>query len=252
MPSHRVIFLSAGIGERLRPWTYDSHKCLLKIRGKALVEHWLDALIYSGAEIDRVHIIIGHCGYKFRNLLGSNYRGLKIQFLANPLYRITGAAQSLYAASNILRKHSCIVLEGDHYMDPKLMKILMQCKYENCILVDSTSELKMDEETLAYGYEGNLQKLKWLPPYPEKPLGEALTIFKISKEVANALAVVLEDYLLEDGPAKREIIEPFNRLMRMFDFHYVDTGGREWTEIDFETDLEKAKTFKFEHKRGEK
>jgi len=62
----------------------------------------------------------------------------------------------------------------------------------------------------------------------------------------------LEDYLLEDGPAKREIIEPFNRLMRIFDFHYVDTGGRKWTEIDFETDFEKAKTFEFEQKGGEK
>jgi len=176
----RTIILCAGIGERLRPLTYNENKSLLKIREKTLIEHWLDALIYSNAKIDTVHIIIGHYGYKFRKLLGSQYKNLKIQFIENKLFKITGAAQSLYAANNILKNNPCIILEGDHYMNPELMKKLVESEYENCLLVDEDlSRIKFDEEVLAYGYGGLLQKLKWLPPYPENPIGEALTILNL-------------------------------------------------------------------------
>jgi NDP-sugar pyrophosphorylase family protein len=242
----RTIILCAGIGERLRPLTYNENKSLLKIGEKTLIEHWLDALIYSKAEIDTVHIIIGHYGYKFRKLLGSQYKNLKIQFVENKLFKITGAAQSLYAANNILKNNPCLILEGDHYMDPELMKKLIESEYENCLLVDEDmSRINFDEEVLAYGYGGLLQKLKWLPPYPDNPLGEALTIFKLSKLASNALASVLESYLLEDGPAKREIIEPFNRLIKSHDMQYVETNGKEWVEIDFISDIEKARDMKF-------
>ncbi|MBA7489843.1 hypothetical protein ES702_00377 [subsurface metagenome] len=246
MPSFRVIILSAGVGERLRPLTYTTHKNLLEINGKAVIQHLLDALIYSGADVDMVHIVVGHYAYKFRKLLGKQYKTLNIQLLKNQLFKITGGAQSLYAAYHILSKHPCLVVDGDHYMDPELMRLLMNCKFENAILVDDPEKSFDGEETLAYGNEGIVTKLKWMPPYPPNPLGEALTIFKLSKEASHALAVILEDYLLEDGPAKREHIEPFNRLMRLHDIHQVSTEGKNWLEIDYEKDYEKAKVLKFE------
>lgn len=247
MLSYRGIVLCAGVSERLRPLTYDTNKSLLEINGKSLIEHWLDSLIYSEAPVDTVHIIVGHYGYKFRQLLGSKYGNLKIQFLENALYKITGAAQSLYTASHILRKHPCIIVEGDHYVDPQLMHKLMHSEFENCILVDTDlARLKYDEEVVAYGYGGTLNSLKWLPPYPSHPLGEALTIFKLSKEASSALATILEVYLLEDGSAKKEIIEPFNKLAKCYDLHYVDTENRKWVEVDFMEDLEEARRIRFE------
>ena len=243
----RVITLCAGISARMRPMTYDTNKNLLDINGKAIIEHFLDSLIYSEANIEIVHIVVGHYGYKFRKLLGSNYKGLKIQFHENPLHKITGAAQSLYLMLNILKKHPCLVLEGDHYLDPDLMKKLLNSEYENCILVDEDlSRIHYDEEVLAYGYKGLLDRLKWLPPYPENPLGEALTIFNLSKNASNALATILEAYLLQEGPAKREIIQPFNVLMRSHDIHYETVNGAQWVEVDFTADLEKARSMKFD------
>ncbi len=243
----RVIALCGGIGERLRPHTYDTHKCLLDINGYSLIEHFLDALLYSEAVIEIVHIVVGHYGYKFRKLLGSNYEGLKIQFHENPLHKITGAAQSLYLMLNVLKKNPCLVLEGDHYLDPDLMLKLLNSAYENCILVDEDlSRIHYDEEVLAYGYKGLVDRLKWLPPYPENPLGEALTIFNLSKNASNALATILEASLLQEGSAKREIIQPFNLLMRSHDIHYETVNGAQWVEVDFLADLERARSMKFE------
>jgi len=248
MRSYHVIALCAGVGERLRPLTYNTNKSLLEINGKSLIEHWLDALIYSGIVVSKVHLIVGHYGYLFRKLLGSRYRTLPICYHVNPLYKITGAAQSLYLVSHVLRKHDCIVLEGDHYMDPKLMKMLMQSQFQNCVLVDNNiQKIRFDEETLGYGQGGILDSMKWMPPYTKSHnlLGEVLTIFRLSKKASNALATILEQYLLEEGFPKREIIEPFNRLMKSFDFHYICTEGKHWLEIDFEADLKKARSLKF-------
>ncbi len=248
----RVIILCAGISERLRPETYDTNKNLLDINGKALIEHLLDAFIYSDIIIDTVHIIIGHYGYKFRELLGSNYQGLKIRFHNNPLHKITGAAQSLYLASHVLKEHPCIVMEGDHYLDPELLKTLLTSEYENCILVDDRpKKLDWDEETVAYGMHGLLECLHWPanapPPHGDTILlGEALTIFKLSKQASNSLATILETYLLAPGPAKREIITPMNMLRNLIDIQYLSTEGKQWIEIDFPADLEKARSMKFD------
>ncbi len=243
----RVIALCAGMSSRMGPMTYNTNKNLLDINGKSLIEHFLDSLIHSEAIIEMVHIVIGHYGYKFRKLLGSSYKGLKIQFHENPLHKITGAAQSLYLMHNVLKKHPCLVLEGDHYLDPDLMKKLLNSEYENCILVDEDlSRIHYDEEVLAYGYKGNLDYLKWLPPYPESSRGEALTLFNLSKNASNALATILEAYLLQEGPAKREIIQPFNVLMRSYDIHYETVNGAKWIEVDFPTDLEKARSMNFD------
>lgn len=246
MPSFRVIILCAGIAERLRPLTYENNKSLVEIGDKTLIEHFLDSLIKSGADVDKVHIVIGHYGYKFRKLLGNEYGGLKINFLENKLYKITGAAQSLYLADSILRGNPCIVLEGDHYLHPEMMRLLTDSEYQNAVLVDTRyDKINFDEEVLAYGYRRAVTNFKWLPPYPEDPLGEAPMVFKFNRKACSDLATILEAYLLEDGPAKREIVEPINRLLKFNEIHYI-ASRHNWVEIDFPEDLEYARRLKFE------
>lgn len=248
----RVIILCAGVGERLRPETYDTNKNLLDINGKTVIENLLDAFIYTGAHIECVHIIIGWYGYKFRKLLGSNYRGLKITFHENPLYKVTGAAHSLYLAETAMKNNPCVILEGDHYLHPDLLKNLLESPYENCILVDTdTSKLKYDEETIAYGMEGMLKHLEWKKQHSQdikttNPLGEALTIFKLSKQASNSLATILETHLLREGAAIKEIITPINTLINIHDIQYIPTNNLPWTEIDFPADLEKARMMKLD------
>jgi len=242
---YNVIVLCAGIGERLRPYTNKTNKSLLDINGKPLIIHFLD-ILYHTWEVNTTHIVIGHYGHKFRKLISHSWYASSTRFHENQLFKITGAAQSLYTVSDVLRRGPCVVLEGDHYLDPRLMQRLMKNKQENVVLVDEDlSRLKYDEEVIAYGYQGVVEHLQWPSPYPENPIGEALTIFKLGKDASRDLAAILENYLLEDGKARREIIEPLNRLMEMHDLHYELTGGLQWIEIDTEADLEKARNMKF-------
>jgi len=245
--SYRVIIMCAGVGERLRPLTYSSPKSLLELDGKPLLAHFLEGLVYSEADIKSVHIVVGHLRKRFKKLIGSEYRGLKIRYLNNPLYKITGAAQSLYLAGPILQKNATLIADGDHYLHPDLFKKLMQSEYDNCTLVDpDLSNMSHPEHAeLAYGYEGLLSMIKFLPPFQDNPIGKAMVIFKLSKNASNSLFTFLEKYLLEDGPVIKETIDPLNKLMKIHDVHYHLTEGLESIEIDFFDDYVRAKELEF-------
>jgi mannose-1-phosphate guanylyltransferase len=43
-----AILLAAGLGTRLRPYTNETPKCLMKIKGRCLLEIWLEALSNAG------------------------------------------------------------------------------------------------------------------------------------------------------------------------------------------------------------
>ena len=50
----RGILLAAGYGTRLRPLTISDPKCLIPIKGKKIIEYWIDLLIQNGLQ----HIVI--------------------------------------------------------------------------------------------------------------------------------------------------------------------------------------------------
>lgn len=246
---YNVIILCAGMGERLLPLTEKTNKSLLTIGEKTIIEHFLNTLEDHRVEISTVHIIIGHYGYKFRELLSLPYKWLKIRFHENPLYSVTGAAQSLFLVADVLARSPCIILEGDHYVDKRLIDKLFESNYPNCLLVDDfmANRTSYDEEVIAYGLGNKLDYLQWPGPYLSNNMGEALTIFKFSRQNCETLSYILRAYLQEDGPTKREIIEPINRLNKMLsNIFMIPTDGLKWIEIDTEKDLETARAMKFE------
>jgi len=243
--SYRVIVMCAGVGERLKPLTYDTPKSLFELDGRPLLGHFLEGLVYSEADIKSVHVIVGHLRKSFKKLIGSEYRGLKIKYLYNPLYKITGSAHSLYLAGPILQKNATFIADGDHYLHPDLFKKLMQSEYDNCTLVDPDLSTARQRIELAYGYKGLLSMITYLPPYPDNPVGKAMVLFKLSKNASNSLFTFLEKHLLEDGPAIKETDVPLTNLMKIHDVHYHLTEGLESIEIDFFDDYIRAKELVF-------
>ena len=67
-----AMILAAGRGERMRPVTDRCPKPLLRVRGKALIEHHVERLAAAG--IERIVINLAWLGSMIRDYLGDGSR----------------------------------------------------------------------------------------------------------------------------------------------------------------------------------
>lgn len=126
----KAIILAAGRGSRMKSLTDERPKCLLEVRGKALIDWQLEALRNAG--LREIAIVTG---YK-RELL--NGRGL-VEFY-NPRWSDTNMVSSLSYADDWLSNDDCIVSYSDIFYDSSAVTSL--------ILSDSKLTITYDPEWL--------------------------------------------------------------------------------------------------------
>ena len=56
----RAVLLAAGLGTRLRPLTDTVPKCLVPIKGKPLLDIWIESLLQAGVESILVNLHYKH------------------------------------------------------------------------------------------------------------------------------------------------------------------------------------------------
>ena len=243
----RLIYLAAGIGERLRPLTYTTNKSLIEFEGLTITEMCLQA--FSELGVTDAAIVIGHFGDMVKKRIGNQYADIKISYIYNPFYPVTGGAHSLWLAREFFEGIPCIIMDGDHLVDNHLLYKLLKSPYENCMLVDDRQTIKEPtEEVVIVGRDGIIKYLAWSSigdlfrmVEPKDVIGEALVIVKLGADASATLSFEVDRYLREGKAAKLEIVEPFNRTFERHDTWYISTEGLPWIEIDFPDDLEKAR-----------
>lgn len=111
----KAIILAAGRGSRMKKLTDERPKCLVELRGTALLDWQLDALRAAG--VPEIAIVTG---YK-RELLAN--RGL-VEF-HNTRWAETNMVTSLACAQKWLKEEPCIVSYSDIFFDPSAVRSLM-------------------------------------------------------------------------------------------------------------------------------
>ena len=112
----KAIILAAGRGSRMKKLTDESPKCLVKLRGKTLLDWQLDA--FANAGISQVAIVTG---YK-RELLAN--RGLEEFY--NDRWAETNMVSSLTCANAWLMEGPCIVTYSDIFYCSRAVTLLME------------------------------------------------------------------------------------------------------------------------------
>lgn len=126
----QTVILAAGRGTRLRPLTYHVPKPMIRIAGKNLLEHNLDAL---PDKIDEIILVIGYLGEQIINHFGSGYRGRKITYAKQP--HLYGTGHALFTCRDLLHGRF-LVLNGDDIFGREDMEKCL--RHRQCIL---TSEV---------------------------------------------------------------------------------------------------------------
>jgi mannose-1-phosphate guanylyltransferase len=124
-----VLLLAAGLGTRLQPLTTNWPKCLMPIKGKPLLEYWLDTSEYLGS----VNVLVN-----------THYLADTVQsFLNRPVYKqwvkavhepeLKGTAGTLRANLQALRETTILLVHADNFC---------QCAFSDFLDFHQTSRPK--------------------------------------------------------------------------------------------------------------
>ncbi|MFQ6055335.1 MAG: NTP transferase domain-containing protein [Methanosarcinales archaeon] len=122
----KVIILAAGPGSRLMPLTKDKPKCMIKIKGKTILERQIE--VFKQCGIEDIIVVRGHK----KNVI--NYPGLKYYY--NPNYQNNNILASLFHAESEM-DDEFIVSYSDILIDKSVVKKLLQSHSDISVVTDT-------------------------------------------------------------------------------------------------------------------
>jgi choline kinase len=228
-PIRRAVILAAGIGARLHPLTAERPKPLVKVAGRPLIAHTLEAL--KGAGVEEVVIVAGYRGAELEAAL-KPIRGLSLKVVHNFEFA-RGASFSLAAARASIGDAPFLLVMSDHLLSQQLLTRLSRSSPPDAcrVAVDSGDWAQdyIDEATLvAYGRDGRVARIgKGTRPYTALDAGA----FACTPEIWAAL---------DEAPADCDLSTIFSLLAARGRLYAADITGSPWYDIDTPEDIPHA------------
>jgi histidinol-phosphate/aromatic aminotransferase/cobyric acid decarboxylase-like protein/CTP:molybdopterin cytidylyltransferase MocA len=243
----KAIILTAGYGRRMRPLSNQTHKTLLNVAGRTIIERIIDGLVDNG--ITDIAIVTGYRKDQLTAFLTSNFPDVRFTFVHNARYDETNNIYSLALAFEELEVDDDVVLiESDLVYEPSVIRRLLDSPRENVALVDRFQR----------GMDGTVVTLQGdvisnvIPPHLQgmdfdfSDKFKTLNIYKFSKEFCNTVFKQLLTYYAKviDDNCYYELILGILIYMQRETIHAALIEGEEWAEVDDPNDLRVAE-FKF-------
>jgi len=131
-----AILLAAGFGTRLRPMTNTIPKCLVPIKGKPLLQIWLERLTDAGLNdfIINTHYLAEHVEFFINNSPFKNNCTLKNEV------ELLGTAGTLLANLEFIGQNECLLVHADNYClaDFKEFQNAHKNRPSNCLMTMMT------------------------------------------------------------------------------------------------------------------
>lgn len=232
------------MGRRLGEFTRNNTKCMVEVNGVRLIDRLLTQL--SKLSLKRVVIVTGYEGEKLQQYVGSEYNGLPIEYIHNPVYDKTNNIYSLSLAREQLQADDTLLIESDLIFEDSIFRKILDCPDSNVALVDKY-ESWMDGTMVRIDDERNI--VNFIPKKAFKYSDitfyyKTVNIYKFSKAFsANHYIPFLDAYLRVLG--NNEYYEQVLRVITLIDSSNIKAlplDGQKWYEIDDVQDLRIAET----------
>jgi choline kinase len=234
----KAIVLVAGVARRLAPLTDHTHKALLPVGGRSLLDRMLDALAASAVE--EAVLVVGHCQDQVRRAAGARRGRMRVSYVENPAYQ-KGSILSLWSARESMLRDSTLIMDADVLFPEQFLERLIAAPAGSALLLDRGFQ-DTGEEVKLYAVGDRVIALgKKVVPEAWEVVGEGIGFFKCSPEHAPEYIRLLEESIQETG-GTNEYEDALHRLLARVPVGWVDVTGLPWTEVDFAEDLRRAET----------
>ena len=238
----QAIILAAGMGRRLKEYTENNTKCMVKVNGITLIERLLRQL--DKKMFSRIILVIGYKGDKLKCFVDSLNIATPIYYIDNPVYEKTNNIYSLSLAKEYLMTEDTILFESDIICEEPVIDSLIEDQRGTLALVDKYEPwmdgtcLKLDEEDNIVDFVSgkNFDFNKTSDCY------KTVNIYKFSKAFSRKKYVpFMEAYLTALG--ENEYYEQVLRVITVLSDREIKAkrlDGQKWYEIDDIQDLDIA------------
>ena len=245
----RAIIIAAGLGSRLKPYTNNLPKILVKIGKTNILESQLK--VFKSLNIRDINLIVGHKKEQFETK--------KIKYFFNKEYKKNNILESLFYARSKMNK-SCLISYSDIIFKRKIVKKLLSSKSDISILVDTdwkknykgrTMHPISQAENVIFDKKYCLKKAgKNLSPKQSK--GEFIGMLKINtkgcrlfKKYFNVAKLKFKNKKFYNAKSLKTayLTDFFNFLIEHKITIRCINIKRNWMEIDTKQDLKKAENF---------
>jgi len=227
-----AVIVAAGAGTRMQPLTLETHKCLLPVNGRPLIEYSLETLKANG--IRRIFMVTGHCNDQVRQAL----QGWVDRFVLNPFYQMTNNMASLWFAREYL-DDDFLYLHSDLLYDPGILTNFLAHPFSFAAISMEEKQQFLGEEMKVGREGGHLILGKNIPD--ELAIGEFIGIAGFRREGFRSFDEVMTSSLM-NGHHNMYFAEAVAILSRSHEVDIVSFAGLPWIEVDTPNDLEKART----------
>lgn len=232
----KAIILAAGRGSRMKNLTDERPKCLVKLRGKPLLEWQLSALREAG--ISEIALVTG---YKKEML-----KDYGLVELNNPLWAETQMVTSLSCANKWLESEPCIVSYSDIFYDSSAVISLIESTADIAVTYDPNwldlwksrfDDPLSDAETFRLNPDGTLAEIGKKPKSLQEVQGQYMGLLRFTPTGWGKL-VELRRHLTAEQKDKMHMT---GALQLLIESEQISISGlpylKPWGEVDSEADL---------------
>tara|TARA_B110000027_G_C16017068_1_gene254647 strand:+ start:89 stop:778 length:690 start_codon:yes stop_codon:yes gene_type:complete len=219
----KAILLAAGFGTRLRPLTNSIPKCLVPIKGKPLLEIWLEDLFSAGLNtfLLNTHYLSNQVESFIKK---SDFKGMCILKYEENLL---GTAGTLLANLNFINNEDCMLIHADNYCQADLNLFIKahNNRPKHCLMTMMTFQTKnpsscgiveLDNENVVIDFHEKVDK----PPGNQANCA----VYILSNEALKRIKQIAENEDLFDF--SEQVINKF--LGKIFTFQttnlFIDIG----------------------------
>ena len=237
----KALMLAAGLGRRLYgDENHELPKALLQFGGQTLIERHIRILQDCG--VDELNLVVGH---RKEDLLSEIMRVAPNGFVKsfyNSRYR-EGPKHSLARGEEVLRSGDDVLfMDADVLYHPKLLQKLIKSKHKTCFVIDQVFQSTDDFVKVCINDNIIVNFGKSLGNNYDI-VGEWPGFFKMSAKIASQIADSVLGFIArgEDDGAYEDAFREVLRASAPGTFSYEDITGIPWIELDYDTDIEKAR-----------